>query len=78
MFCKRLNRGTHPHGVWMTCTAFPNGIPEAIIESRADHRQPVSGDHGQQWLPDDEHKPVQSYSEYFAMKFPPATASSPS
>jgi len=28
------------------CDAFPRGIPREILLSRADHRQPLAGDHG--------------------------------
>jgi hypothetical protein len=28
------------------CIAFPKRIPQAIIESRADHRKPYPGDNG--------------------------------
>ncbi|MBI2300806.1 MAG: hypothetical protein HYU66_18000 [Armatimonadetes bacterium] len=32
-------RGTH-------CAAFPDGVPQAVLQSRADHRQALAGDHG--------------------------------
>lgn len=33
----------------MACTAYPDGIPEVIIESVVDHRLPYAGDHGIQF-----------------------------
>ncbi|KNZ68846.1 hypothetical protein Tfer_2615 [Thermincola ferriacetica] len=33
----------------LICEAFPNGIPEAIINSQADHRMPYPGDNGIQY-----------------------------
>lgn len=39
------------------CSAFPMGIPNEILLSRVDHRQPVPGDHGitfEPQTPDDE------------------------
>lgn len=31
------------------CTAFPDGIPDAILHWEFDHRQPMEGDHGIQF-----------------------------
>lgn len=28
------------------CAAFPDGIPDAILERRHDHREPFAGDNG--------------------------------
>ena len=47
--CQRL----HPavYGKWgLFCDAFPDGIPEAIQQTRVDHRRPYGGDHGLQFL----------------------------
>ncbi len=38
----------------VTCNAFPDGIPAAIIRSEVDHRQPVKGDHGLRFDPENE------------------------
>lgn len=35
------------------CAAFPTGIPDRIFHNEVDHRQPVEGDHGLQWIPRD-------------------------
>lgn len=29
-----------------SCTAFPTGIPDVVIENEVDHRRAVDGDHG--------------------------------
>jgi 2'-5' RNA ligase len=31
------------------CAAFPDGIPAAIWDNQADHREPYEGDHGLRW-----------------------------
>lgn len=44
----------------ITCDAFPQGIPDAILDNEVDHRQPVDGDHGIQF----QAKPGTTYPEY--------------
>jgi hypothetical protein len=34
-----------------TCDAFPGGVPEAIIRSEHDHREPYPGDNGIRYEP---------------------------
>lgn len=47
--CVRLRPAVY--GKWgLFCSAFPQGIPDEIKTSRVDHRQPVDGDHGLQFL----------------------------
>jgi hypothetical protein len=38
--CVHLNPGE------LTCTAFPQGIPDEILDGRVDHRKPMEGDGG--------------------------------
>ena len=33
------------------CEAFPDGIPFEVIASHTDHRRPIDGDHGLQYVP---------------------------
>jgi hypothetical protein len=49
--CRHFDR-TAP-GPGFACAAFPAGIPDAIIESRADHRVPFDGDGGIRFDPID-------------------------
>lgn len=46
-------RDAHGYGGHGTCDAYPNGIPDAIWESRVDHRQPYTGDGGIHFEPKD-------------------------
>ncbi|MFZ0789550.1 MAG: 2'-5' RNA ligase family protein [Chromatiaceae bacterium] len=51
--CQRLRSPFAPEATGQTgpwCEAFPTGIPEAIYDNTTDHRQPVEGDHGLQWV----------------------------
>ena len=44
--------GTCKHWVpGATFAAFPDGIPDAILDNEHDHRQPYPGDHGIRWEP---------------------------
>lgn len=47
MFCKHYNK----QAVTLSCAAFPEGIPEAILANHADHRRPYAGDHGVRFAP---------------------------
>ena len=46
MVCARFDRD----GPGLTCEAYPRRIPDAILESRADHRLPQPGDGGKQFV----------------------------
>jgi len=46
--CLHLRRT--PGEPWY-CAAFPQGIPDEVVESRVDHRQEVEGDGGVRWTP---------------------------
>ena len=43
--CRHLTPN-EPTGRGRTCTAFPQGIPQEILQNRFDHRKPYPGDHG--------------------------------
>lgn len=46
-FCKHLDRDSTE---WV-CNAYPDGIPQSILNWDVDHRQPYRGDHGIQFEP---------------------------
>jgi hypothetical protein len=41
-----------------TCAAFPQGIPQAVLDNTLDHREPVDGDNGIRWLSDGRAHPL--------------------
>jgi|GEM_PF-4753786 len=41
----------HANDGWGSCTAFPDGIPNSILLGDVDHRVPVEGDGGIQFVP---------------------------
>jgi len=46
--CARFDREDRTREV---CTAFPGGIPTAILEGQVDHKTPVPGDCGLTYEP---------------------------
>lgn len=71
--CQRLRSPFSPEatgqdGPW--CEAFPTGIPEAVYDNTLDHREPVDGDHGLQWLA----RPGATYPDTTIPEGPPMTA----
>ena len=49
--CKHYN--TDRTAKKLTCAAFPDGIPTAILTNLADHRREYKGDHGIRYEPID-------------------------
>ena len=52
--CARFNRADRTQEV---CEAFPDGIPEKILDGADNHRKPFPGDGGKTWIP------VKGYSD---------------
>lgn len=46
--CARFREQKGPN---FYCDAYPDGIPDGIITSQVDHREPYTDDHGLQFLP---------------------------
>lgn len=46
--CRFWHRANHEA---FTCDAYPDGIPEEIIQSEHDHHEPFRGDGGIQYKP---------------------------
>jgi hypothetical protein len=63
VFCRHYNRQTEQ----LTCSAYPDGIPDVILRSVVDHREAYTGDHGIQFEPDPRRKTPPGYLE---MLFP--------
>lgn len=47
--CARFHKDM---GSGLRCDAYPDGIPDGIIDSERDHRVPQPGDHGLQYDPE--------------------------
>jgi hypothetical protein len=52
LVCRHYDR-TAP-GPGIRCAAFPNGVPDEIFTSEADHRMPFDGDGGVRFEPIDD------------------------
>lgn len=51
LWCARLHRDDGPMPVDLACDAYPEGIPDEILDNTVDHREPVQGDQGLRFVP---------------------------
>lgn len=50
MYCRHFDRSEDDDDdPRLMCTAYPDGIPDPILENKADHRKPIDGDSGIQY-----------------------------
>lgn len=63
MFCRHYDRQAET----FACSAYPDGIPDAIVRSEVDHRKPHTDDHGIRF---DAHPRQKPPPGYLAMLFP--------
>lgn len=56
MTCSRLREG-------LVCEAYPDGIPEEILDNRVDHRVPQPGDRGLHYEPQEGAEPEKWWPE---------------
>jgi len=46
-YCDNMDARTIKDGrLFITCPAFPDGVPVSIVENKRDHRKPYRGDNG--------------------------------
>ena len=66
--CKYLRKFDRKTGVY-TCLAFPEAIPASIVFNRVDHRKPIDGDHGIQFVQNPDRAELSPiYDQLFAAK----------
>jgi hypothetical protein len=58
--CERFRRAS------ATCEAFPGGIPKEMLYYGGDHREPLPGDHGLQFVQGTETEQLQAYQDWRA------------